>query len=253
MGHATPGCRAARSALLALWLCGMASAAGAQVYQGRVAAGCGAFDVQREFTVGATAAVAAGAVALVSIAARADVLSDVTVVDPGASDYASIGAVRPRAKRLAVIQFSSRIAGAIASTSAWRVASRNADSGVPVCVAVDVFADLVPGQGGLHARGAARADGSVLGLAADNGSDGTPELLFGSFALDGDPGSVAAAAPAVSLPPVCASGGLCLATGYATGVASGPLDLTLNAGAVVPWAGALVVIDRDGMFRDGFE
>lgn len=254
MIHATARWR--RALALAALSIVLAAPAHAQQVIGTLAATCAPLDSNRELVVDTTLAVPARAAIVASVAGRADVLSDFTLVDPNASTWVAIGARRTRGSSpLGVAQLLAVQPSAVPGASQFRLRAAASAPGTPACLVLTAFADVATGQAALQSRAASGASGATPALVGGTPGDGTPQLLVASFAFASDPGSVSAGgSPGIVEASACAPGGtLCLGTLAGADPGTGTLTLGATLGNPVVWSGVFSSLDRETLLRDGFE
>lgn len=245
-----------RSALaLAALSLALVAPAHAQAALGDVLRACGALDANRQLAVQATAGVPAGSVLVASVAARADVLGDVRVIDPTLGSWNGIGARRARSgEKLEVAQLATRTSVALAAGQWYAVRIVSGVAGTEACFAIAAFTDVASGYGALQSRAATGGTSATPALTGGAAGDGTPQLLVAAFALAGDPAGFVATQAGDAAGSTCtATGSLCLGTVSRTDPGTGTLTLGATLGNPVAWSGALASLDRDTLLRDGFE
>jgi len=244
-----------RALLLAVLLSGAATPASAQQALGVLATTCGPLDANRSLPVDTTAAVPARAVVVASVVGNGVVLDDLVLVDPASASYTAIGARRTRATaKLGVAQLFAPVVSAVPAGSRFTLRAVAAPPGTSVCVSLAAFTDVAVGAAAMQSRAAAGGNNATPALTGDRNGDGTPQVLLGSFAFAADPSGFATAQPGIVATSACdAAQTLCIGALAGNDAGGGALALGATLGTAVNWSGVLASLDRDSMFKDGFE
>lgn len=226
--------------------------ASAQQFLGRVGGGCLQLPANKQQFVPITTNAPAGSTLIVSVATSSRFVSGLEVTDPQGSRYQALDGARSNIG--SVVHLRAALQRPLTAGQVLLISYENADTTTISCASVQAFSGVTFGGVIQEATGSNRGTASLLQVATPQSTSTSRKLVFGSFVINGSPGSFSAISPATALPILCSSGNaLCLADAHYFSSSGDSPAINLSAANSTTWAGTLTALQADGIFGNGFD
>ncbi len=241
------------AALIGLGFCLGGSPAFAQTFLGRLGGNCVTLPANHQQMIPLNSSVAAGSSLVVTVAASSAFVSGLEVDDVKGNNYQALGGIAHNTTG-ALVHFRSPLQRGLAAGDVLMLSYESVGNAVDSCVSILGYTGIPFGNVVQETLGATSGQSNSPSVAANTQGAGSRSLVLAAFATDANPGTVTAQTPASALPTLCAPGGtLCLVDAQYFDDPSGVESIGLTTASSTHWSAALVQLQADGIFGNGFD